>query len=86
MLEYQYPHWQPALQSVLTELDEKKLEKKVLDAEEVLVKRLEEIHGRICHDEERRAIGDANHTLHLLKEQKLKDPSLERAAAAGAKN
>ncbi len=86
MLEYQYPDWQPKLQSVLTEFDTNKLQKKVLDAEEALVKRLEEIHGHLCHDEERRAIGDASHTLLLLKEQKLNDPPLKRVAAIDAKN
>ena len=86
MLEYQYPDWQPIVQSVLTELNEEELRKKVLDAEETLVKRLEEIHGLICHNEERRAIEDASRTLFLLKEQKLKDPPLKWAAAVGAKN
>ena len=86
MLEYQYPDWQPFLQSVLTEFDAKELEKKVVDAEEALVKRLEEIHGDICHDEERRAIGDASHTLLLLREQKLKDPHRKLEAAVDSKN
>jgi hypothetical protein len=86
VLEYQYPHWQPLLQSVLTEFDAKELEKKVIDAEEALVKRLEEIHGGICHDEERRAIGDASHTLLLLREQKLKGPPRKRASAIASKS
>jgi hypothetical protein len=86
VLEYQYPHWQPLLESALTEFDEKGFEKKVFDAEEAIVKRLEEIHGGICHDEERRAIGDASHTLFLLREQKLKDPCRKGTSAIDTKN
>ena len=85
MLEYQYPDWQPILQSALTEFDAKELQKKVLDAEQALVKRLEEIYGGICHDEERRAIGDANHTLLLLREHKLKDLPCKRRTGIDAK-
>jgi hypothetical protein len=44
------------------------------------------VSGLICHNEERRAIKDASRTLSLLKEQKLKDPSLKWAVAIGAKN
>jgi hypothetical protein len=64
-------------EEALTVKDEKELQRKVFDAEEAIVTRLQSIDGSSDHHAERSAIQAASRALLFLKEQKLQYPMLK---------
>lgn len=73
----QYPAWQSAYEASLSELDPKKLLKRVHSAEAAIFNRLQELAQSpesANHKAEQQAIADALATLRLLKRNKLNFP------------
>ena len=62
--ELKYPGWQKPLQEVILEFDREKIEKKALNAEAVIVRRLRELRESPETKDEREAI---RYGLSLLK-------------------
>ena len=65
---FKFPHWQPAYQAALLELDADKLLRLIKIAEEQITKRLQIMPDGDGYGEERQAILDAQTFLHSLRE------------------
>lgn len=74
MTGLRYPHWQKPYEEALLECDLQKLREKVMEAENAIFLRLQELSSRTDHHEERRAIEDAIPALRSLLTRKLNYP------------
>jgi hypothetical protein len=69
----QFP-WQPAFHAALLETDPQQLHRKVLEAEEAIVQRMQTLAGTPTPDVERHAMEDAIHALRVIQVEKLNYP------------
>jgi hypothetical protein len=66
--ELRYPEWQEPLQAALLELDREKLQQRIAEAEEILLRRQQALlEDPVNHSAERAAITDGLSSLWSLK-------------------
>jgi hypothetical protein len=74
MTELRYPQWQKPYEEALLEGNPQKLREKLMEAENAIFLRLQELSYHTDHYEERLAINDAISGLRSLQTKKLNFP------------
>ena len=71
LVELAYPKWQGPLKELVLEFDREKLVEKALDAEKLMLGRLQQLEEASNSDSERKAIGDGLSLLEAIKRERL---------------
>lgn len=69
-----YPEWQRPLQEAILEFDRDKLAEKALNAEDLILERLQQLQQSNLGHEEQRAINDGLSVLRTIKRNRLDHP------------